>query len=253
MSDADNVDVDLRSAIEHLDRLLETLQDAMLDAISQYEYDRVSSLAKIADRVSTFRAGMSEKLNDWESSISGNFAILLPDGNADGAKVNVDEYLGSLQQGAAPSEPKITHEHRVTLESTRSHSTQRQSPKVPGELSDQAGGRKVEMSYGSASAMGLFVNANKIIVLAGSRLKANSHDSLPEPEKERRRDLKRQGILTDESFDIMRLTTDQVFGSVSAAAKFVAGASVNGRDYWRFIDTGETVGEFLGSKRHWHL
>lgn len=68
-------------------------------------------------------------------------------------------------------------------------------------------------------------NDDKFMLLAGSAIKKETRDSCPEPIKKLRKDKNyvKNGILIK----------NKIFNSMSAAAEFVLGCSINGREAWR--------------------
>lgn len=59
-----------------------------------------------------------------------------------------------------------------------------------------------------------------------------------------RQRLVESGVLTPQSAELLVFTQDFLFESPTAAAVAVAGTSLNGRDMWKVVSTGESYKEW---------
>jgi hypothetical protein len=82
----------------------------------------------------------------------------------------------------------------------------------------------------------------EFVVKKDSLAKFQGVPSLPASSKALREELMKSGVLLQEN-DHLRFTQDYAFRSASSAAQAVAGASVNGRNYWKLED-GRTLAQW---------
>lgn len=86
--------------------------------------------------------------------------------------------------------------------------------------------------------------AGEFVVLAGSFVRAKETNTCPHGIKVRRQQLLEEGALVIEpDGEWYRFTRDVAFGSPSGAGALVYGGSVNGRVYWKEVQSGKSYGE----------
>jgi Domain of unknown function (DUF4357) len=126
----------------------------------------------------------------------------------------------------------------------------------PGAQQASAGGsiREVSltMSYNGVLARARhFPGTGHTMLLVGSTVRRQVHDSLiPKYRNDRRRCEKDGSLSADEdSGPTLTVRKNMPFDSQSGAAQFVAGCAVSGNREWRVEDTGKTLGQYLKARR----
>lgn len=105
---------------------------------------------------------------------------------------------------------------------------------------------RVRMQTKSAVATGWYWS-DQIEILAGSTVRAEELESIPDAAKQLRQKLRRRGALVPtDDLTVLLLKENVKFTSPSAASNFVAGYNSNGRKEWVVEETGQTINEYEG-------
>jgi hypothetical protein len=104
-------------------------------------------------------------------------------------------------------------------------------------------GVRLRFSWDNATA-DCIVKDGAFIVQKGSTARKRNVDSLQPSYQNMRKRLLESGILVPQGPDLLVFTQDFVFESPTAAAVAVAGTSLNGRDQWKVVSTGDSYKEW---------
>ncbi|MFL5348735.1 MAG: GIY-YIG nuclease family protein [Hyalangium sp.] len=107
----------------------------------------------------------------------------------------------------------------------------------------KAGAVRLHLAWDNATA-DCIVKNGAFVVQKGSTARKKNVDSLQPSYQNMRQRLIESGVLIPQGLDLLVFTQDFVFESPTAAAVAVAGTSVNGRDMWKVIPTGESYKEW---------
>lgn len=118
---------------------------------------------------------------------------------------------------------------------------------TPSQAIPQSG-FAVEFNYGDSIAKGIFQDG-EILVLKGSTISSSVTASFGSKGELMRSSFLEKGVITvDPVTNEISFTEDHLFGSPSAAAKFIGGTSLSGWVYWRLEETGQTLAEWRDSQ-----
>ncbi|MBS2031510.1 MAG: DUF4357 domain-containing protein [Deltaproteobacteria bacterium] len=103
----------------------------------------------------------------------------------------------------------------------------------------EVGGVRLRLTWDTASAE-CIAKDGAFILQKGSTARRRNVESLQPSYKNMRTRLVESGVLEPSGNELLKFTQDYVFDSPTAAAVAVAGTSVNGRDTWKVVASGET-------------
>lgn len=106
----------------------------------------------------------------------------------------------------------------------------------------EAGGVRLHLTWDTATA-DCIAKDGAFIVQKGSIARKSNVESLQPSYQKMRTRLIESGVLKPQGQDLLVFSQDFAFESPTAAAVAVAGTSVNGRDKWRVVSTGQTYSE----------
>lgn len=115
--------------------------------------------------------------------------------------------------------------------------------KIEGASSGPDADIQLRMKINDARARAT-ISDGKITVLSGSTINLQTHPSLAPIALELRKKLLGNGSLSQNGAKTLLMHINQKFGSLSAAAQFVAGSSVSGPREWHLEETGQSFGEW---------
>lgn len=173
-----------------------------------------------------------------------------------------EQLLSSLREAIAESHEKAAAAYRVgkTAEAKKASERAAHLELILAEaeaLVQKSGARDVQaskdrrlegkipvaMAYNGAQAKGVYDGWSRLTVLAGSTVRARDLHSLEEKIRRlRERCREERTLVAMDRPELLRLTRDLTFDSPSAAAQFVGGCSLNGRELWRGPD-GRPIGQ----------
>ncbi|MBI5879782.1 MAG: GIY-YIG nuclease family protein [Chloroflexi bacterium] len=107
----------------------------------------------------------------------------------------------------------------------------------------------LHLSYAGVSADARVING-EVIVFKGSTFRKQTTSTIPHYDVDKRSQLENDGKLAEGADpDYWTLKQDVSFNSISAAARAIGGASLNGRDVWKIKDSDQTYGEWQEAQR----
>ncbi len=107
----------------------------------------------------------------------------------------------------------------------------------------EIGGVRLRLVWDTATA-DCIAKDGAFIVQKGSTARKKNVDSLQPSYQNMRNRLLESGVLIPRNADLLVFTQDFVFESPTAAAVAVSGTSVNGRELWKVVSSGESYKEW---------
>ena len=184
-----------------------------------------------------------DELNNVVDATNSSGAQALQAGHYDAAqdKIVVAQRLGEFRDQVRELVEKWK---KFSLETPRQQveSTEpRASRKV---VNDSPKGVEVELEMKGIQAKGIYRKGN-FLLLKGSYVSRKEGESLSDPIRERRSELKGKFMLEFIDPHRFRLLQDEVFSSPSAAGMFVVGYAVNGLQTWKMSTTGSSLKQYI--------